>query len=44
MVLKRSDLLEICAEVVRYLIFTGFFFWLLQNGPAFANDIISSLR
>jgi hypothetical protein len=44
MVLKRSDLLEICAEVVRYLIFTGFFFWLLQNGPAFANDIIRSLR
>jgi len=44
MVMKRADLLEICAELVRYLMFTGFFFWLLQNGPAFAGDIINSFR
>jgi hypothetical protein len=44
MVLKRADFMEICAELCRYILFTGFFFWLLQNGPAFAGDIINSLR
>jgi hypothetical protein len=39
-----SSGMEICAELCRYILFTGFFFWLLQNGPAFAGDIINSLR
>jgi P-type conjugative transfer protein TrbL len=43
LVLKRSDLLEICAELVRFIMFTGFFAWILTNGPQFAQAIIGSL-
>jgi len=41
--MRRADLMEICAEMVRFIMFTGLFFWLLTNGPTFANDIIQSL-
>jgi type IV secretion system protein TrbL len=41
--LRKADLMEICAELVRFIMFTGLFFWLLTNGPAFANDIVQSL-
>lgn len=44
MAIKRAELGEIMAEIVRYIMFTGFFFWLLQNGPTFAQNIIDSLR
>jgi len=43
MALKQADLTEIVAELCRYIMFTGLFFWLLTNGSAFANDIIQSL-
>jgi P-type conjugative transfer protein TrbL len=36
-------LLEILAELTRYILFTGFFWWVLQNGAGFANAIINSL-
>lgn len=44
MALRKADLGEFFAEFVRFTIFTGFFFWLLTNGPRFATDIIASLR
>jgi len=42
--IKQADLVEIVAELCRFIMFTGFFFWLLLNGPTFANAIINSLR
>jgi len=44
MAIKQSDLVEIVAELCRFILFTGLFFWLLSNGPTFANGIIASLR
>jgi P-type conjugative transfer protein TrbL len=44
MAIKQSDLVEIVAELCRFIMFTGFFFWLLLNGATFANDIVNSLR
>jgi type IV secretion system protein TrbL len=44
MAIKQSDLVEIVAELCRFIMFTGFFFWLLLNGATFANAIINSLR
>jgi len=44
MAIKQSDLVEIVAELCRFIMFTGFFFWLLLNGASFANGIITSLR
>src|SRR5215471_11492797 len=44
MAIKQSDLVEIVAELCRFIMVTGLFFWLLSNGPTFANGIIASLR
>ena len=44
MALRRADLGEFAAEFVRFTIFTGFFWWLLSNGPKYALDIIKSLQ
>jgi type IV secretion system protein TrbL len=41
--LKHSDLMEICAELVRYILFTGFFWWLLTSAPDLPGKIIASL-
>tara|TARA_R110000796_G_scaffold141183_5_gene257441 strand:+ start:32434 stop:33789 length:1356 start_codon:yes stop_codon:yes gene_type:complete len=43
MALRKADIGEFFAELVRFTIFVGFFWWLLINGPAFANSIIQSL-
>ncbi len=43
MALRKADIGEFFAELVRFTIFTGFFWWLLINGPAFARSIIDSL-
>src|SRR5690554_201854 len=43
MALRKADIGEFFAELVRFIIFTGFFWWLLVNGPVFANSIIQSL-
>ena len=43
MALRKADIGEFFAEFVRFIIFTGFFWWLLENGPAFADSIINSL-
>lgn len=44
MAMRKADLGEFYAEFVRFTIFTGFFWWLLINGPSFAVTIINSLR
>jgi entry exclusion lipoprotein TrbK len=38
MALRKADIGEFFAEFVRFTIFTGFFWWLLTNGPNFATD------
>ncbi len=44
MALRKADIGELFAEFIRFTIFTGFFWWLLLNGPDFAISIIKSLR
>lgn len=44
MALRKADIGEFFAEFVRFTIMTGFFWWLLTNGPAFAASIIDSLK
>ncbi|MCO1994727.1 P-type conjugative transfer protein TrbL [Pseudomonas aeruginosa] len=43
MTLRKADIGEFFAEFIRFILFFGFFLWLLRNGPAFANSIIQSL-
>ena len=40
MALRKADIGEFFAEFIRFIIFTGFFWWLLSNGPNFADTII----
>jgi len=44
MALKKADLQEFFAETIRFFVTTGFFFWLLQHGPAIAIAIMDSCR
>lgn len=44
MALRKADIAELFAEFIRFTITTGFFWWLLENGPNFAKDIIDSMR
>ena len=44
MALKKADLGEFFAEFARFTVTTGFFWWLLSNGPDMAVAIIKSLR
>lgn len=44
MALRRADIGEFFAEFVRFIIFTGLFWWFLLNGPRFGETIIASLR
>lgn len=44
MALRKADIGEFFAEFTRFTITTGFFWWLLTNGPKFSIDIINSLR
>ena len=43
LLLRKADIGEFFSEFIRFTIFTGFFWWLLLNGPTFANSIIPSL-
>ncbi|MBJ7262230.1 MAG: P-type conjugative transfer protein TrbL [Burkholderiaceae bacterium] len=40
----NADLGSFLGELIRFIVVTGFFYWLLQNGPNFALAIIDSLR
>lgn len=44
MALRKADIGEFFAEFIRFIVFTGFFWWLLLNGPRFATSIMDSLR
>ena len=44
MALRKADIAEFFSEFVRFIIFTGFFWWALVNGPNFATSIYDSLR
>jgi type IV secretion system protein TrbL len=44
MALSKADIGEFFAEFVRFTVLTGFFWWLLTNGPTFATAIMDSLR
>lgn len=44
MALRKADIGEFFAEFIRFILFFGFFLWLLRNGPTFAGSIIRSLR
>ena len=44
MAVRRADLGEFFAEFIRFTVFTGFFWWLLVNGPNFATSIFASLK
>lgn len=41
--LRRAELGEFFSELVRYLLFTGFWAWMLQNGPTHAQMIMDSM-
>lgn len=44
LMLKKADLMDFMAELVRFTITTGFFYWLLQNGTDIAVSIVTSLQ
>lgn len=44
MAMRKADIGEFFAEFLKFIIFVGFFRWLLVNGTAYASDIILSLR
>ena len=43
MALRKADIGEFFAEFIRFILFFGFFLWLLRYGPTFAGSIIQSL-
>lgn len=43
MALRKADIGEFFAEFLRFCIFTGFYLWLLRNGPEYAMSIIRSM-
>lgn len=44
MAVRKAELNEFFAEFIRFIVTTGFFFWLLTNGSYFATTIFDSLR
>ena len=44
MALRKADIGEFFAEFFRFTMFTGFFWWLLNNGSTFAVGIMSSMN
>jgi type IV secretion system protein TrbL len=42
--LRKADVQEFFAEFVKFSLVFGFFYWLLKNGPSFADSIIRSMR
>ena len=41
---RKADIAEFYGEFIRFIVFTGFFWWLLSNGPTMAIDVIDSMR
>ncbi len=42
--LRQADIREFFAEFVKFIMFFGFFLWLLENGSTFATAIIDGLE
>lgn len=42
MAMRKADIGEFFAEFIRFILFTGFYLWLLTNGPDFAISIVRS--
>jgi type IV secretion system protein TrbL len=42
--LKKADISDFFVELIRFLSFTGFYLWLLDNGPQMAMAFINSLK
>ena len=42
--LRRAEIGEFLGEFFSFTLMTGFFWWLLTNGPTFAMQIINSMR
>lgn len=40
--LRKAEIGEFFSEFVRFIMFTGFWFWMLESGPEFAQAIIDS--
>ena len=40
--MRQADLADVIGTAVRFLLTTLFFYWILQNGPTFASDILQS--
>jgi len=41
---RKADISDFYGEFIRFIVFTGFFWWLLTNGPTMAIDVIESMR
>lgn len=44
MALRKADIQEFMSETVRFLVVLGFFYWILDHGPAIATSIMDSMR
>jgi type IV secretion system protein TrbL len=44
MMLRKADFGEFFAELIRFIVTLGFFFWIMDNGPLIASSILDSLR
>lgn len=42
--LSRAEISEYFAELVRFFLFTGLFWWLLLNGATIASELIESMK
>ncbi len=42
--LQRAEIGDFLREIILFTVTTGFFFWLLTNGPAYAMAIMNSMR
>lgn len=42
--LQRAEIGDFFREIILFTVTTGFFFWLLTNGPAYAMAIMNSMR
>jgi P-type conjugative transfer protein TrbL len=41
---RKADIAEFYGEFIRFVVFTGFFWWLLTNGSTMAIDVIDSMQ
>lgn len=44
MALRQADASEFFAEFIKFTVFTGFYWWLLSNGPEIALAIMNSMK